>query len=253
LISKNKRVKVLGMIALIIISTFIPSKMVIADCGCSDEPNLPEPTKGIIIKEKVQKDTIKFLLKQTQYKLLEERLESRGLFADVKSATVEVIQFNTDTRLLEVTFVKIPFLPKCNCSSVFIGEIFASFGTGDLGVIGKIRSRETVTDPWKEELLMFSDEVTIVTVLMPQFQTRDCHEAFMWICQIASHVSCAGFATAIASYYPPMYWAAYIGCMAAGYSICNELSICWCEGECGSVPGCSSYPPCVCDPYENCD
>ena len=223
-----KKIKVYGIIALILLSTMMAPSIVYGDCACSDEPSVPVTSDDAKVNEKNAKRVLKQFLKTDEYNALEKEMSSRSLYPDLKNAQVQILDYSTGTQLFESISVDIPFKPDCDCTSVLYGRIWAVYSHYGLGAIAQVYSRKSVEDPWTQVVLGYENG-QILSIDIPTTQTRDCETDFIVMCTLFTGETCYLFIAYITGYTSLLFkWAVQIGCGAAGYYICQELAPCWC-------------------------
>ena len=85
-----------------------------------------------------------------------------------------------------------------------------------------------------------------------------CYLGCTLLCDFGAHYAFDNFATVVAACCGPLapvcFGTVLIICYAGGKHLCHIICNCICYGiGCGGAPGCEEYPPCICDPYEDCD
>lgn len=237
---------------LILLSTMMTSSFVYGECPCSDKSYVPVTSDYTKVNEKNAKRILKQFLKTDEYKTLEKEMASRSLYPDLKNAQVQKLDYSTGTQLFEFISVDIPFKPDCDCTSVLYGRIWAVYSQCGLGAIAQIYSRKSVEDPWTQVILGYENG-QILSIDVPTL-TRNCETDFRVLCELFGGPTCELFIAYITGFTSmALSYAVGIRCGIASFYICHELAHCWCYGDCGTVPGCSSYPSCICDPWEDYD
>jgi len=206
-------------------------------------------------------------LASQRYQTLKSIFIHKGYSQQVEEAIAWEVEVETDTNFMVADLVYIPFDTGCECDQLKRAWILSVFTDIDIFTVAVAGTRETTDEPWTVEYHLFDDDdddddddgnLISNTITEDMTSDRPCFDECIFLCYGAAGYGCPEFASIVAACCGPLapvcWFTAWLGCMIGGYYICNGLCNCLCYGGCeGSVPGCDQYPPCICDPYIDCE
>jgi len=199
-------------------------------------------------------------LASQRYQTLKSIFIHKGYSQQVDEAITWEAEVETDTNFIVAYLVYIPFDTGCECDQLKRAWILSVFTDIDIFTVAVAGTRETTDEPWTVEYHLFDDDDgNLISNTITEDVTSDspCFSECIYLCYGAAGAGCTEFASIVAPCcgpWAPVCWGiAWLCCMVGGYYICNGLCNCLCYGDCGSAPGCDQYPPCICDPYIDCE